>query len=135
MDWTECKKKGFIRSTQKDENLIDGLKKQSEKKHASYQMLELNTTTASSKISLLYDSMRELLEALAVTKGYKIYNHECYMSFLKEILKEHSLGEMFNELRKIRNNLNYYGEDVDLQEAKRILHDLEEIREKVKKLV
>ena len=32
--------------------------------------------TAVSKISLAYDSVRELLEAWALNAGFKIYNHQ-----------------------------------------------------------
>lgn len=134
MDWTECKKKGFVKNVKLDNNLINGLTKQSKKKLISSKMMELNDITACSKVSLAYDSLRELLEALAVKKGYKIYNHECYYSFLKEIIKDSLLGEHFDNLRIIRNKVNYYGEDLTIEEAKEILKKIEETITKVSTL-
>ena len=134
MDWTECKKKGFVKNIKLDLNLISALEKQSKNKLISSKMIELNETTASSKVSLAYDSLRKLLEALAIKKGFKIYNHECYCSFLKEIIKDSLLGSHFDDLRIIRNKINYYGEDLSIEEAKQILKEIEEILNKVSKL-
>ncbi|MGM5488097.1 MAG: hypothetical protein ACQESG_04065 [Nanobdellota archaeon] len=67
------------------------------------------------KITLLYDALRELLEV--IEEGYKIYNHECYTAFLKEILDQPRYAEEFDKLRKIRNGINYYGKTVSQAEA------------------
>jgi len=88
MDWQECNMKKMVKSISADEELLKSLLKTSENKIISAELLVLNDTTANSKISLAYDSLRELLEALALKNGFKIYNHECYTAFLKEILKE-----------------------------------------------
>ena len=98
-------------------------------------MLELNKKTAISKISLAYDSLRELLEALSLKKGYKIYNHECYTTFLKEILNENSKAEEFDNLRKIRNAINYYGKDVSIQNTKNILNRIKKLKKQIKNLI
>ena len=135
MDWTECKNKGFVKLIKTDVNLINALIKQSKNKLISSRMIELNETTACSKVSLAYDSLRELLEALAIKKGYKIYNHECYCSFLKEIIKDSLLGSHFDNLRIIRNKINYYGEDLTLEEAKEILKEIENTISKVSTLI
>ena len=65
MDWTSCKKTGFAKEIKTDKNLIEALLKSSLKKLTSQALLELNDDTASSKITLIYDALRELLEALA----------------------------------------------------------------------
>ncbi|MEK6818569.1 MAG: hypothetical protein AABY10_01405, partial [Nanoarchaeota archaeon] len=114
---------------------ITSLKKTSQNKFDSEVKLELSKVTAGSKISLLYDSLRELLEALAISKGYKIYNHECYTCFLKEIVNESAKGDEFDELRKVRNGINYYAKDISVEEAKHILKRIEELREGVLKLL
>ena len=103
--------------------------KTSQNKLDSEEKLELNETTSSSKISLRYDSLRELLEALAIKKGYKIYNHECYTCFLKEIVNESMKGDEFDELRKIRNSINYYGKDIPVEQTKEILERIKKLRE------
>ena len=98
-------------------------------------LLDLNDETASSKITLAYDSLRELLEALAVIKGYKIYNHECYCSFLKEIMEESLLGDTFDSLRKIRNSINYYGKEISAKEAEPVLKKIQDTSKDIKSLI
>ncbi|HLC78291.1 MAG TPA: hypothetical protein VJH92_04145 [Candidatus Nanoarchaeia archaeon] len=97
MDFNECLKKRIVKEVKEDTELITSLLKTSQNKLDSEQKLELNEVTSGSKISLLYDSLRELLEALAIKNGYKIYNHECFTYFLKEILNESSKGDEFDE--------------------------------------
>lgn len=133
MDWTECRKNKLVKEVKPDKNLTASLVSSSSKKLYSESLLELNKDTASSKISLAYDALRELLEAVAISKGYKIYNHECYCSFLKEVINESALGDEFDEFRKIRNAINYYGKDVNAEEAKATLEKMKELIEKVKK--
>ena len=65
MDWFECNKKRIVKEVNIDLDLINSLKKTSINKLNSENKLELDEITASSKISLAYDSLRELLEALA----------------------------------------------------------------------
>ena len=114
-----------------DLELASSLEKTSANKAISSELLQLREETAASKISLSYDSVRELLEAIALRKGFKIYNHICYTSFLKEVMKETYLGEGFDELRIIRNDINYYGKDVSVIEAKAVLERLAVLREKI----
>src|SRR3989339_280168 len=103
MDLIDCKKKQLVKEITPDNNLINSLVKSSDNKLVVQGLLELNDITAASKICLLYDALRELLEALAIKKGYKIYNHECFTYFLKEVMSESSLADSYDELRKLRN--------------------------------
>jgi hypothetical protein len=109
MDWKECIKEKIAKKVHVDIDLINSLIKTSRNKLVSENKLAMDDTTADSKISLSYDSLRELLEALSIKFGYKIYNHEGYTPFLKEIINETTIGEEFDEIRKIRNSINYYG--------------------------
>ena len=128
MDFEECLKKRIAKEVSKDEELIKSLLKTSKNKLDSEEKLELDDITSVSKISLLYDSLRELLESLALKNGFKIYNHECYTYFLKEILNKSMIAEEFDELRKIRNSINYYGKEISIQEAKEILKRIMNLR-------
>ncbi len=127
MDWKTCKNKQFAKSINLDRPLIESLQKTSANKLKTQELLVMNDHTAASKVSLTYDALRELLEALAITKGYKIYNHECYTAFLKEILQESTLGDTFDIYRKLRNNLNYYGKEITLEEAEKSIKDMKEL--------
>lgn len=134
MNWNTCLRQREAKSIKPDLEMAASLEKTSANKAFSSQLLELKEETVASKISLHYDSVRELLEALALRKGFKIYNHICYTGFLKEILKETELAEEFDELRVIRNDINYYGKEVSVIEAKEVLKRLENLREESLKL-
>ena len=135
MDWIACNKKRFAKSIKRDNNLINSLVQSSIKKLKTQSRLPLNGITATSKITLVYDSLREVLEALAIANGFKIYNHECYRAFLSEVLKESALSKDFDGFRKLRNSINYYGKDVSAEEAKQILADMQKLIKEVKKLL
>ena len=135
MDWFECNKKRIVKEVSIDEELANSLINSSEKKNKSQEILPLNDTTSESKISLAYDSLRELLEALSIKKGFKIYNHDCYTAFLKEILTESLMGDEFDEIRKIRNSINYYGKQISIEDCKNILNQINSLKTKVKRLL
>lgn len=132
MDWKECKDSRLAKSIKPDINLAKSLIKSAEKRLKSQELLELNETTSESKVSLSYDALRELLEALAILKGFKIYNHECYCAFLKEIMKESVLGDLFDKQRKIRNSINYYGDEITVDEARAVLGQMTELISKIR---
>jgi hypothetical protein len=135
LDWKSCCDTLYAKSVKPDKGLIDSLLKTSENKMASQKRLQLDDVTASSKISLAYDCLRELLEALALRSGYKIYNHECFVSFLKEIIKEDQKGDDFDRIRKVRNAINYYGKDITSSEAIELIRDIENLAQWARKRV
>lgn len=130
MDWKECLDKRIAKKVNLDENLINSLIKTSENKLKSSDKLELDETTANSKFILAYDSLREILEVLALKNGFKIYNHEGYTAFLKEILKESDNGDEFDEIRKVRNDVNYYGKNINIKEAEDMIKRTKNLRRK-----
>ncbi len=91
----------------------------------------LNEETVAAKFVVNYDSLREILEALALLKGFKIYNHECYVSFLSEIINLKNEAFKFNEFRRIRNSINYYGKDISVEEGKQLIKEVLELRTKL----
>lgn len=133
MDWNECRKKDLVKEIRTDKHLIASLLKSSSKKLESSKMLPTNDTTAIAKLSLAYDSLRELLEALGISKGYKVYNHDCYCAFLNEIMHESLMSREFDNFRKIRNKINYYGQDVSAKEAEPLLENIERLISCIKK--
>ena len=135
MDWEECRFKKIIKEVKPDENMIKSLKKSSKNKMESESKLEMDDITSISKLSLTYDSLRELLEALAIKKGFRIYNHECYTAFLKEIIKESEKGSEFDRIRIIRNAVNYYGKELTIGEASGIIERIKKLRNFVSNLL
>ncbi len=131
VSWNLCIKQREVKEITPDEEMVQSLIKTSANKTFSADALELREETAAAKISLSYDSVRELLEAVSLNKGFKIYNHVCYTAFVKEVLKKEELAEEFDELRLIRNDINYYGKDVSVSESKQIIHRLQTLRNKI----
>lgn len=133
MDWESLKRGGIVREIKPDKNLVKSLMKSASQKLYTQNLISLNENTSGSKISLSYDSLRELLEALAVSKGYKIYNHEGYAEFLKEVMLDSASAEEFDKFRKVRNSVNYYGKEVSESEAEVILGEIISLIEAIKK--
>jgi hypothetical protein len=132
MNWEECNLKKLVKRVSPDHNLIVSLKKSSQNKIASANMLKIDETTSSSVISLYYESLREILEALALSKGFKVYNHECFTAFLKEVIKEEELANLFDRFRQIRNRINYYGKEISLIEANNLKGEIVSLIKKIK---
>ena len=88
--------------------------------------LELNTTTASAILVMGYESLRQILEAICISNGYKVYSHEAYTAYLKKI-KEDAISEKFDRLRKLRNGCNYYGKPVSVQIAQNAKYKIKEL--------
>ena len=99
------------------------------------KFLEQTKLTELSKRKLVtnyYDSLRSLLEAVSLLKGYKIYSHEAFTYFLKDELHQNILSLKFDRFRKIRNGLNYYGKSIQLNEAKEIIEELKRVINEIK---
>ena len=122
MDWNECIKRRIVKDVKEDKNMIKSAREIAAEKLESADSLPIHLHIG--KITLLYDALREYLECIALEKGYKIYNHECYTAFLKEVLMLSREGGIFDNLRKIRNGINYYGKKIDESESKKIINDL-----------
>lgn len=133
MNWNECKKKGFVKETSLDEGLIISLIESSKDKFASAERLGLDKVTSSSKIILSYDSLREILEALALKKGFKVYNHECFCDFLKDVCLEEDASFSFDRFRRIRNKVNYYGKKIPISESRLLIKEINDLRNKLLK--
>ena len=135
MDWKECCNRRIAKDVKPDIGMISPLTKSSKNKSESESKLEMSNITAGSKLSLAYDSLRELLEALSLKNGYKVYNHECYAAFLKEVMKESYKADEFNEIRKVRNAVNYYGKEISTEEASEIIARIKKLAVSVAELI
>src|SRR3989338_2713967 len=134
MDWKECVERRLAKKIHADIALINSLKETSKNKSISAASLEISEVTSSSVITLCYDSLRELLEALALSHSYKIYNHECYTCFLKSVLNKEEIADAYDQVRKIRNAINYYGRKISVEEMKTTLVGIKSLIEQCKKL-
>tara|TARA_Y100000310_G_scaffold331006_1_gene403789 strand:+ start:220 stop:642 length:423 start_codon:yes stop_codon:yes gene_type:complete len=120
MDINDCFKKGLIKKTEKNKELINSLIEMSNIKEEAVETAKINEKTISAYVSLAYDSLREIVESICISKGYKVLSHVCIGELLKEHLDDFDYEE-FNRLRWIRNSINYYGEKIELNQGKEII--------------
>lgn len=79
-----------------------------------------------------YEALREICEAICAKEGYKVYSHEAFTDFLKEKLGEERIAETFDRLRRLRNGVNYYGDQVSAAEALAAANDAKRIVNELK---
>jgi len=95
--------------------------------------LKLQETFLKSIFRELYEGLREYCEALGYIKGYRLITHESITHFLKDVLKENSISIQFDRYRTLRNGINYYGNDINLETVKEALKDIPLIITSLKK--
>jgi hypothetical protein len=109
MNWEECTRLAYAKKIEPDINHANSIIESAKYREKTAGMLPVNDSTKETVYVLYYDVLRDLISALAIQKGYKIYNHECLASFLNEIIKDVSSAREFDHLRRLRNKINYEG--------------------------
>ena len=134
MKFDDFIKEGKVRKTSPDRLMAESIIKNTIE---DLKFLNATPVTELSKrklVSNYYDSLRSLLEAISLIKGYKIYSHEAFTPFLKEKLGEERLSTKFDRFRKNKKwYLNYYGKSIELTEAKEFTSELKSVIEYIKK--
>jgi len=126
MKFEDFIEKGLVRKTSKDKSLVRALLQNSKKDIEFLNGLKINEKSVRKIMTNFYDVLRSILEAVSVIKGYKIYSHEAYIYFLKEI-KENLLAIKFDRFRRIRNSINYYGKDISIEETKENIYEIKKM--------
>ena len=120
-----------VRKGDPDIQVAKSLIKMSDSHIKSLQQLEITETTAATVMTTYYEALREIVEAIAINEGYKVYSHEAFTSFLKE-KNEELISSKFDRFRKIRNNINYYGKSIDADSVKENKNEIEKIIKELK---
>lgn len=130
MDLDECFKKGQIKKTKVNEELIKSLIEMSDIKEYTVNTAKLNEKNISAYIPMAYDSLREILEAVCILKGYKVLSHVCIGELLKDLSKDFDY-ETFDRVRWIRNGINYYGNKIELEQGHRLINKIFILKKKL----
>jgi len=120
MDLESCYRKNFIKKTRADLGLIKSLIEMSKIKENSVKEAKISEINISAYVSMAYDSLREVLEALGISRGYKVTSHICLGELLKSLIHEFDFVS-FDRFRYIRNGINYYGTKIDYEQGKKII--------------
>jgi len=97
------------------------------------RVIQLNQNTLKSILRELYEGLREYCEAIGYLRGYKFLDHESVGYFLRDILKEQSASMKFDRYRKLRNGINYYGEDIDIETVKEAIIEIPKLIKELEK--
>ncbi len=132
MDLDDCYRKNYIKKTRIDDELIKSLIEMSNIKENAVNSAKVNEMNISAYVSMAYDSLREVLEALCISKGYKVTSHLCLGELLRTLVNNFDF-DSFDQFRYIRNGINYYGARVDFKHSKEIIKKMFEMRKNVVK--
>ena len=93
---------------------------------------KIDEISAGSILVTYYEALREVVEAISLKEGFKVYSHEAFTYFLKE-KNENLMSVKFDNLRKLRNSINYYGEKVNISEVESAKEEINELINNLKK--
>jgi hypothetical protein len=97
------------------------------------KIIELNTNSLKTILRELYEGLREFCEGIGYIKGYKFLDHESITFFIRDVLKEESISRQFDRYRKLRNGINYYGNDIEIETVKDALQEIPNLVKELKK--
>ncbi len=95
---------------------------QSKERLADLQSLPIEERNAQFRFEDAYEVLREALQSFLALEGYKAYSHEAVFSFAyeKRIMSELDVMKA-DRYREIRNDINYRGKKVGVDETKEII--------------
>ena len=97
------------------------------------RVIPVNQNTLKSILRELYEGLREYCEAIGYLRGYKFLDHESIGYFLRDLLKEQSVSMKFDRYRRLRNGINYYGEDIDIETVKEAIIEIPKLIKELEK--
>ena len=117
MKFEDFIEKGKVRKGSRDISKIKSLLQTSNNHLSFLKDQNIDDISAGSILVTYYEALREVTEAMCLKEGFRVYSHEAFAYFLKE-KDEIPESVKFDNLRKLRNSVNYYGEKVNASEVK-----------------
>lgn len=116
-----------VRKAESDISLAKSLIAMSAYQLAFASSVKITNENASPILVNYYEALRQICEAICAKNGFKVYSHEAFTIYLKEKLGEERIAETFDRLRKLRNGINYYGEQVSSSETAAAATDVKKL--------
>ncbi|HLC97843.1 MAG TPA: hypothetical protein VJC21_03625 [Candidatus Nanoarchaeia archaeon] len=112
----------------------DSLMRQASARLADLLALPLMENNASFRFEAAYESVREAIQSFMALEGFKPYSHEAIVAYAaeKKICNEREAITL-DRYREKRNDINYRGQNIILEEAKQIILFAKELVAKLKK--
>ena len=133
MNFEFCLNEGKTKKVNPNKLRASSLFKSSIQAIETAKNISLNINSSKTILRELYEGLREYCEAIGYLHGYKFLNHESISYFIRDILKEQSIYKKFDRYRKLRNGINYYGEDIDLESIKEAIKEIPQLIKELKK--
>lgn len=111
MRFEEFIKEGKVIKGEKDIQKARALIKMSGNNLSTAEKIEVTEITSSAVFGITYEALREIVEAICLLDGWKVYSHEAFTAYLTG-LDEDAIAANFDRLRKLRNGANYYGRSI-----------------------
>ena len=119
INWKECIDEGIITQSVPDEErsnqmlMMANLRLKFLDKKISDEFIVL-------KVEAYYDVIKELIFAHIYKNGYNCTNHLCLIAYLKEKINDFDFEiQKIDELRKVRNEINYRGVTIKIDYLER----------------
>jgi len=112
MTWKECVDKGIIIRTDSD---VDRACKMHEmaKLRGEFWNQKIGSKFVSLRVEAFYEIIKELIYAHMYRNGFNCRNHLCLIAYLKEKFDDFDFEiDKIDELRRVRNEINYRGSQV-----------------------
>jgi len=135
MEWNDCLKDGSVIKSEADKEKIQLLINASKRKIKFTNQHQINGENHEILFSVIYEGILELLHAFVMNDGYIINNHICIGYYLKEILMNKELFYIFDNCRKIRNDVIYDGQIISLELAKNGIKELNYLNEEIIRVI
>ncbi|MBU0460407.1 MAG: hypothetical protein KJ597_06440 [Nanoarchaeota archaeon] len=109
MSWKECVDQNVITETQPDEERSKQMLQMANLR-LEFWNKDVGDKFIALKVEAYYDVIKELLFAHLYKNGYNCTNHLCLIAYLKEKIPDFDFEiQKIDELRKVRNEINYRG--------------------------
>jgi hypothetical protein len=112
MSWKECLEQGIITKTDTDKDRSNQMLKMANLRSEFWNKISEDKFIAL-KVEAYYDIIKELIFAHLYKNGYNCTNHLCLIAYLKENIPDFDFEiQKIDELRKVRNEINYRGMNI-----------------------
>ncbi len=141
-EFKEFVEKNIIKKQTPNKSRARDLYEESERKYKSLNRIIENIglleENANDIIEYCYDILISLIRAKLYLEGFKSSgegSHEAEISYLLELNFSETETRFMDELRYFRNGIKYYGKRFDKEYAKKVIHFMEAIILKLKRLI
>jgi hypothetical protein len=135
MNFETCIKDGKAKKILPDKIISKSLIISSKQALDTAKNITISETSLKSILRELYEGLREYCEAIIYLHGYKVLDHVSITYFIRDVLKDEVLAEKFDRFRKLRNGVNYYGNDLSKETVQDALKKVPQLIRELKKYI